>query len=76
MMSLDTTIKKLKFYIGEGEEDILLKKFDELFPLFHKISNELPVNGKKFNLIMNLSDSKYIKIENSMLRFWINQEKK
>ncbi|OJE47667.1 hypothetical protein BAQ49_05435 [Bacillus proteolyticus] len=76
MMTLDATISRLKSYIGEVEEDMLFEKFDELSPLFQKMCDEFPLSGEKENLIINLKDSKYIKIEDTVLRFVVNQEKR
>ncbi|PFK62348.1 hypothetical protein COJ09_06855 [Bacillus thuringiensis] len=76
MSNLDQTISKLKAYVGEdGEEKVLMEKFKELDPIFGKMRNEFPKSSKKEYIVINLNDDKYIKIEGTQLRLFINKQK-
>ncbi|MFD6507095.1 DUF3942 family protein [Bacillus sp. NPDC060175] len=76
MSNLDQTISKLKAYVGEdSEEKVLMEKFKELDSIFGKMRKEFPKSSQKEYVVINLDDDKYIKIEGTQLRLFINKQK-
>ncbi|MFA2810183.1 DUF3942 family protein [Bacillus mycoides] len=76
MSNLNQTINKLKVYLGEDQEEkILREKFNELNPIFRKIDEQFPKPSKKNHLVIAHNDNKYVYIENTKLELIIDKER-
>lgn len=72
---LNETISKLKAYVGEDQEEkVLREKFDQLNPIFEGIDQQFEKPSKKEHLVCWSDNRKFIKIENTCLEFSLNQK--
>ncbi|WP_306692822.1 DUF3942 family protein [Bacillus cereus] len=75
MNKLNETVSKLKAYVGEDQEEkVLREKFNQLNPIFKEIDKQFEKPSKKEHLVCWSDDRKFIEIENTCLEFSLNQK--